>query len=83
MFLRAFRWGFIGPVIGVSLGVALFKMSLLYVWFMETEAMLLVALQAGVFIGGGGLFFFWKSKSWVPPLIAHLTLTFIPMLHLF
>ena len=67
----------------MSLGVAIFKMSLLYVWFMETEMMLLVALQAGVFIGGGGLFLFWKSKSWVPPLIAHLTLTFIPMLHLF
>ena len=47
---------------------------------MPIEVMIFSTLQIGIFIGGGCAYFMWKSKSYVPPLIAHLTLTIIPVL---
>ena len=78
--LRGFQWSPWLPIVLVSSSVAIFKVSLLHVWFMDFDIMVLTVAQAGVFVGGGCLFFMWKSKSLVPPMIAHLTITFIPLL---
>ena len=78
--LRGYQWSPWVPITIVSLSVAVFKVSLLHVWFLDVDEMLLTVAQAGVFVGGGCCFLMWKSKSFVPPLLAHLSLTFIPLL---
>ena len=78
--LRGFSWSPYIPVILLSILVAIFKLSYLNIWYMPTTMMVISILQIGIFIGGGCFIFMWKSKSYFPPLLAHLALTFIPML---
>ena len=78
--LRGFRWTPYLPATIVVLLFALFKISYLNIWYMPLNAMLINSLQIGVFIGGACFLFMWKSKSFIPPLLAHLALTFIPLL---
>jgi len=78
--LRGFQWTPWVPLVMVSLSVAVFKMSLMHVWFMDTNVMILTTAQAGVFVGGACFLLMWRSKSYIPPLLAHLALTFIPLL---
>ena len=78
--LRGFRWSPYFPIFIVSTLFALFKLSYLNIWYMPLESMIFSILQIGIFIGGGCAFFMWKSKSYLPPLLAHLTLTLLPVL---
>ena len=78
--LRGFQWSPWMPLMMVSISVAVFKVSLLHVWFMDIDQMVLTVTQAGIFVGGGCFYFMWKTKSFIPPLLAHLSLTFIPLL---
>lgn len=78
--LRGFKWSPFLPTIGIILALMIFKMSMLNIWFMPLETMLLTSLQIGIFIGGIPLLFMWKSKSFTPPLVAHLALTIVPLI---
>ena len=78
--LRGFRWTPYLPATIVIVLFALFKVSYLNIWYMPLDMMLITCLQIGVFIGGGCFVFMWKSKSFIPPLLAHLALTLIPLL---
>jgi tetratricopeptide (TPR) repeat protein len=78
--LRGFNWTPYLPTLGVVVLMGIFKLSYLNVWYMEFDMMLLSILQIGLFIGGGCFLFMWKTKSFIPPIIAHLALTLIPMI---
>ena len=79
-FLRGFKWNPVIPTIAVTAAMVAFKISYLNIWCMEMLPMLLTSLQIGIFIGGIPILLLWKSKSIIPPLLAHLALTFVPLI---
>lgn len=58
----------------------LYRLSYIHLWYLSLDQMALSVLQAGLFIGGVTFFLAWKTRSMLPPLIAHLSLTITPAL---
>jgi len=71
------------PIASLIAGVvvfALYRLSYIYLWHIPTDQMLLSVAQMALFVGGASLLMAWKTRSLIPPIVAHLTLTLTPAL---
>jgi tetratricopeptide (TPR) repeat protein len=78
--LKSFKGNFL---ITLPISIVLFacyKLSFFSIWHQNSTTMALSMLQIGVFIGGGCFALMWKSKGMLAPLLAHLMITFVPLL---
>lgn len=62
-----------------AIGVfTLYRLSYAYFWYLPSEQMTLNLLQIGIFVGGATTFLAWKTRSFLPPFVAHFALTITP-----
>ena len=78
--LKGFEWRPVFPVMISILAFSLYKGSFLYISYLEPRMISIQLLQVGVFIGGGSMLLLWKSRGVLAPILAHVTLTLIPLL---
>jgi len=70
----------LSALISATVVFTLYRLSYTYLWFLPAGDMVFSATQMGLFVGGASFFLLWRSRSLLPPLIAHLTLTITPAL---
>ena len=79
--LKAFKGQYTLPLLILVVLFGIYKLSFFYIWSLGDVASISMNIfKISIFLGGIPFYLLWKSKGILAPLLAHLLITYIPII---